>query len=110
MPDIVFDRREDHPGKFGPQHPCRHPEVPADMVWIDMSLKEGVRTLIGMVMVNNNNGDTIDLGHAVRWFIFLRRTVVHHEDERKFLPVADEILQRKIKVTGNILNFIKRCL
>ena len=85
MADEGLDLGVDQPGNFGPEHPCRDPEVPADMVRVDMGPEVLVDGRIRVVVVDNDKGDVVDACDLVGRFVLFGRPVVGEDDKRHLL-------------------------
>ena len=72
-----------------------------------MGHQELVYDLVGMVMVDHQHLQAVNLGLAHGGNILLGRAVVHQNDQRHLLTVPALILQGKCQVLGYILQLVK---
>ena len=67
-----------------------------------------VHDRVRVVVVHDQHRETVDPGDLQRRHILLGRPVIHQEDHRHLLPVADVILEGEVDIPRDILNLIER--
>ena len=90
--DDGLDLGVDQPGDFRAEHPCSDPEVPADMVRVDMGPEVLVDRCIRVVVVDDDEGDIVDACNLVGRLVLFGRPVIGEDDERHLLPEPDVVL------------------
>ncbi|KAF5032601.1 hypothetical protein DSECCO2_615580 [anaerobic digester metagenome] len=108
VPDLALDRRIDQAGDLCPQHPGRDAVIPAHVVGVDVPDQVVVHDRVRMVVVHDQHRKTVDPGDLQRRHILLGRPVIHQEDHRHLLPVADVILEGEVDIPRDILDLIER--
>ena len=110
MHNLLLDSRVYHAGKLGTEHSCGNSEVAADMIRVYVRNKILVGRLVGVVVVDDDNREVVNLCDLIGGLVLLGRSVVHHQNEREFLTESDVVAECEVQIACYVLNLVERRL